>query len=160
MSTTIATTSPTESAYAPSGVALGYSHAPASVEGVVRAHRLSARRERKADEGARPWRVVRRLRGLVLDNQGESWLVGFDVNGELVEYEMPAERLRKHGIKMRHQPFEMDEVVSMDPEVEAKGYCFRALAGPDEAFVEELSLDPERQRLRDLIFTKFGKSQG
>lgn len=160
MSTTIATTSPTESAYASSGVALGYSHAPTSVEGVVRAHRLSERRERKAEEGPRPWRVVRRLRGLVLDNQGESWLVGFDVNGELVEYEMPAERLRKHGIKMRHQPFEMDEVVSVDPEVEAKGYRFRPLAGTDEAFVEELTLDPERQRLRDLIFAKFGKSQG
>ena len=43
MSATIATTSPTESSYAPSGVALGYSHAPTSVEGVVRVHRLSAR---------------------------------------------------------------------------------------------------------------------
>ena len=159
MNATIATTSPTESSYAPSGVALGYSHAPSAVEGVVRMHRLSERRERKADEGVRPWRVVRRLRGLVLDNQGETWLVGFDVNGELVEYELPADRLRKHGIRMRHQPFEMDEVVSVDPEVEAKGYRFRPLAGPDEAFVEELSLDPERQRLRDLIFAKFGKSQ-
>ena len=147
MSTTIATTSPTESSYAPSGVAFGYSHAPTSVEGVVRMHRLGARREHKADEGTRQWRVVRRLRGLVLENQGESWLVGFEVKGELVEYEMPAERLRKHGIKMRHQPFEMDEVVSVDPEVEAKCYRFRALAGPDEAFVEEISLDPERQRL-------------
>lgn len=104
---------------------------------------------------ARRWRVVRRLRGMVLDNQGESWLVGFEVNGELVEYELPAERLRHNGINMRHQPFEMDEVVSVGPEVEAKGYCFRALAGPDEAFVEELSLDPERQRLRDLIIAKF-----
>lgn len=159
MSATIATTFPTEFAYAPSSVALGYSHSPTSVEGAVRAHRLSGR-ERKADEGARPWRVVRRLRGLVLDNQGESWLVGFDVNGELVEYEMPADRLRKHGIKMRHQPFEMDEVVSVDPEVEAKGYRFRPLAGTDEAFVEELTLDPERQRLRNLIFAKFGNSQG
>ena len=79
------------------------------------------------------------------------------MNGELVEYELPAERLRKHGIKMRHQPFEMDEAVSLDPEVEAKGYRFRPLAGVEEAFVEELNLDPERQRLRDLIFTKFGK---
>ncbi len=159
MSATIATTSPTESSYAPTGVALGYSHAPTSVEGVVRVHRHSERRERKTDEGTRPWKVVRRLRGLVLDNQGESWLVGFDVKGELVEYELPAERLRKHGIMMRHQPFEMDEVVSVDPEVEGKLYRFRALAGPNEAFVEELSLDPERQRLRDLIFAKFGKSQ-
>ena len=105
-------------------------------------------------QAARRWRVVRRLRGMVLNNQGESWLVGFEVNGELVEYELPAERLRHHGIKMRHQPFEMDEVVSVDPEVEAKGYRFRALAGPDEAFLEELSLDPERQRLRDLILAK------
>ncbi len=160
MSATIATTSPTESSYAPSGAALGYTHAPTSVEGVVRVHRLSDRRERKTDEGGRAWRVVRRLRGLVLDNQGESWLVGFEVKGELVEYELPAERLRKHGIMMRHQPFEMDEVVSVDPEVEAKGYRFRPLAGPNEAFVEELTLDPERQRLRDLIFAKFGKSQG
>jgi len=159
MSTTIATTSPTESSSAMSGVALGFSNAPTSVEGVVHMRRLSPRRERKSDEGSRPWRVVRRLRGLVLDNQGESWLVGFEVKGELVEYELPAERLRKHGIKMRHQPFEMDEVVSVDPEVEAKGYRFRPLAGPNEAFVEELSLDPERQRLRDLIFAKFGKSQ-
>ena len=159
MSTTIATTSPSESSYTPSGVALGYSHASTSLEGVVRAQRLSERRERKADEGARPWRVVRRLRGLVLDNQGESWLVGFEVKGELVEYEMPADQLRKHGITMRHQPFQMDEVVSVDPDVEAKGYRFRPLAGSNEAFLEELNLDPERQRLRDLIFAKFGKSQ-
>lgn len=159
MSATIATTSPTEYSYAPSGVAVGYIHAPTSVEGVSRVRRISERRERKANESARPWRVIRRLRGLVLDNQGESWLVGFEVEGELIEYELPAERLRKHGIMMRHQPFEMDEVVSMDPEVEAKGYRFRPLAGPNEAFVEELSLDQERQRLRDLIFAKFGKSQ-
>lgn len=159
MSATIATTSPTESSDASSGVALGYSYAPTSVEGVVRVHPLSGRRERKTDEGGRQWRVVRRLRGLVLDNHGDSWLVGFDVKGELVEYELPAARLRKHGITMRHQPFQMDEMESLDPEVEAKGYRFRALAGPDEAFVEELTLDPERQRLRDLIFAKFGKPQ-
>jgi hypothetical protein len=100
------------------------------------------------------------MRGLVLDNQGESWLVGFDVKGELVEYELPAARLVKHGIKMRHQPFEMDEVVSIDPEVEAKGYRFRPLAGPDEAFAQDLNFNPERQRLRDLILAKFGKSKG
>lgn len=159
MSATIATTFSTESSYAPSGVALGYTHVPTSVEGVVRAHRLIERREHKSVSGQRSLRVVRRLRGLVLDNQGDSWLVGFEVKGELVEYELPADRLRKHGIKMRHQPFEMDEVESVDPEVEGKLYRFRPLAGPDEAFEEELSLDPERQRLRDLIFAKFGKSQ-
>ena len=156
MSATISTTASSESSYAPSGAALGYSHAPSSVEGVVRVHRLSGR---KADEGTRPWRVVRRLRGLVLDNHGDSWLVGFEVKGELIEYEIPAERLRKRGITVRHQPFEMDEMVSVDPEVEGKLYRFCPLATPDEAFVEELNLDPERQRLRDLIFAKFGKSQ-
>jgi hypothetical protein len=118
---------------------------------------LSGRSERKDRADERRWRVVRRLRGLALDNQGESWLVGFEINGKLVEYELPAARLSKRGIKMRHQPFEMDEVVSADPGVEDKGYRFRPLAGPNESFVEELRLDPERQRLRDLIFAKFGR---
>lgn len=160
MSATIATTASSESNYALSGVALGYSYEPTSVEGAVRVHRISGRSERKIDKGTRTWRVVRRLRGLVLDNHGDSWLVGFEVKGELVEYELPSDRLLKHGIKLRHQPFEMDEVVSVDPEVEAKGYRFRPLAEAEEAFVEELTLDPERQRLRDLIFAKFGKSKG
>ena len=158
MSATIATTSPTETSDASSGAVLGYGQASTSVEGVVRVRPLSGR-GRRVGEGGRQWRPVRCLRGLVLDNQGESWLVGFDVKGELVEYELPAERLRKHGITMRHQPFQMDELESLDPEVEAKGYRFLALAGSNDAFVEELSLDPERQRLRDLIFAKFGKSQ-
>ena len=159
MSATIATAASIESSYSPSGADLGYNNSPTAVEGVVRIGQFSRPTQRKANEGARPWRVVRRFRGLVLDNQGDSWSVGFADKGELVEYELPADRLRKHGITMRHQPFEMDELVSVDPEVEGKLYRFRPLAGPDDAFVEELNLDPERRRLRDLIFAKFGKSQ-
>ena len=59
------------------------------------------------------------------------------------------------------QYFRADKTLpdQMPANSQAKGYRFRPLAGTEEAFMEELNLDPERQRLRDVIFAKFGKSQ-
>ena len=158
MSATIATTSTTATSYAASWVAVSYGVSPTSTEGVVRASQIC--KKRRKDKRLLPQlRVVRRLRGLVLDNHGAEFLVGFEVNGELVEYELPAAQLRGNGITMRHQPFEMDEMKSTDPEIYGKVYRFRPLANAEEAYVEEIKLDPERQRLRNLIFASFGKAQ-
>jgi len=67
--------------------------------------------------------------------------------------------MRKVGIVARFQPFEMDEMVPLQAGVAGKLYRFLPLANAKDAFVETLTLDPERQKKRDRIFARFGKSQ-
>lgn len=100
---------------------------------------------------ARQWRVLRRFRGIIIDPTGDVWTVGFIEGGRLVEYEFPSEPFRKHGITSRFQPFEMDEIESIDPGISASGYRYRPLATEMDVFLDEVELGPEQKRLRDLI---------
>ena len=133
--------------------------------GIFRGHtvvfRGGANSRRQQKNRKSEWKVVRRLRGIVLDTEGETWKVAFIDNGEAIEYEMPAESLRKQGIKMALQPFEMDEVTSCDREIQdSVGYRFRPLADTRAAVMEPFELSPEHKELRDLILAKFSNPQG
>jgi hypothetical protein len=103
--------------------------------------------------------VKRRLKGFVTDTQGETWRVTFVENRREIPYDLPAENLRKAGIETRYQPFEMDELESIRPDISGKVYRFRPLAETKDAFLDTLPLDPDRQSKRDLILAYFRKSQ-
>lgn len=114
---------------------------------------------RKQGSTPRGFVVKRRLKGILMEAHGDTWRVVFVENGEKIPYDLPAERLRKAGIETRYQPFEMDEMEPIQNELAGKIYRFRPLAEAKDAFLEILPLDPERQRKRDLILARFGKSQ-
>lgn len=104
--------------------------------------------------------VKRRLKGIVEENSGESWRVVFLENGKPFHYELPSTHLKEVGVELVNQPFEMDELVPRRPGLSGKLYRFRALAASDDAFLEFLPLDAERQRKRGAILAKFKKSSG
>jgi hypothetical protein len=100
-------------------------------------------------------KVLRRLRGFVIEMGGEEAKVGFVEDGDTYEYYLPSSPLEKAGIKAESQPFEMDEVEIKTEAGVIVGYEFRPLAKPSDAFQDSFELDPERERKRDLIFKTF-----
>jgi len=104
--------------------------------------------------------VTRKLKGFVFQNTGEIWRVIFIDNGKKLPYDLPAARLHKAGIRERYQPFEMDELQPISPDIVGKMYRFRPLAKATDVFNETLPLDPDRQRKYDLIIARLGKSKG
>ncbi len=105
-------------------------------------------------------RVLRRLKGFLIEMQGADARVAFVENGQTIHYDLPAEQLRHAGISARNQPFQMDEVeMQAGDEGWFVGYRFLPLAKPSDAYIETLDLDDERKRKRDLIFKEFANSQ-
>ena len=115
-----------------------------------------ARPEREQDTKLR---VIRRLQGFLIEFQDTDAKVAFVQDGQTILYFLPSKSLRQSGIIAQNQPFEMDEVEMESPCGPIFGYRFRPLAKPSDGFVETVELDPERQRKRDLIFKRFGKTQ-
>ena len=93
-----------------------------------------------------------------MEMQTKEARVAFVDDDKTVLYDLPAEQLRKAGIEVINQPFQMDEI-----EMEADdggwiiGYRFLSLAKPSDAYIEPLSFDAERKRKRDLILKEFAK---
>jgi hypothetical protein len=54
-------------------------------------------------------KTYRKVRGILLGFFGEEAKVAFDVRGEPLEYWLPAKLLRKNGVTMEDQPFELIE---------------------------------------------------
>jgi hypothetical protein len=119
----------------------------------------ASRTEVKPEAAARNLMVTRKLKGFVFQNTGEIWRVMFIENGKEVPYDLPAARLHRAGIRERYQPFEMDELQPISPDIVGKVYRFRPLAKTTDVFNETLPLDPERQRKYDLIIARLGKSK-
>ena len=115
--------------------------------------------ELKPEAATRNFVVTRKLKGFISQNTGDTWRVIFVDNGRSIPYDLPAARLYKAGIQERYQPFEMDELESISPEIVGKVYRFRPLAKATDVFNETLPLDPERQRKYDLIIARLGKSK-
>lgn len=103
------------------------------------------------------FRVVRRMKGFLTENQGQEWRVVFVDNNERYDYDLPAAQLRDAGIISNNQPFQMDEMESTIPGLSGTLYRFKALAMPEDAFLETLELDDERKAKRNEIFSWFGK---
>jgi hypothetical protein len=122
----------------------------------IRVHAASAAPEKAAAKS----RVLRRLKGFLVETQGLDSRIVFVSDGEAVPYYLPTAQLKKAGITAPNQPFEMDEFeMETDDGAYAIGYRFLALAKPSDVFPDVLELDVERQRKRDLIFKKFGKAK-
>jgi hypothetical protein len=117
-------------------------------------------KERPTHQKTKPL-VLRRFQGFLIESQGLTARVGFIQNGEVIQYDMPAEQLRRSGIEIKNQPFQMDEI-EMPSEGGGiiVGYRFRPLAKAADAYVETLDLDEERKRKRNLILQEFAKAKG
>jgi len=131
--------------------------------GVAAAETASVR-VRSVDRGASrtgdvPRKVLRRLRGFVIEMGGVEAKVGFVDDGGTYEYYLPAASLSKAGIKGENQPFQMDEVEVKTEAGVIVGYEFQPLAKPSDAFRDSFELDEERRQKRDLIFRTFRHAQ-
>jgi hypothetical protein len=103
-------------------------------------------------------KVVRRINGFLVEDEGEDYKVMLIQDGEAVAYYMPAGPLRNAGIAAPNQPFQMDEIeVKISGDRTMTGYSFSALAKPTDAFNDATELTDERRRKLNLIFKKFGK---
>jgi hypothetical protein len=99
------------------------------------------------------------LKGFLIELQSDEARVGFVENGRTIVYDLPADPLRRAGVTLRNQPFQMDEIESEGKDGSITvGYRFLPLASRSDAYIETLSLDQERRRKRDLIFKEFGKT--
>ena len=106
-------------------------------------------------------RTTRRLKGFLVELQSNEARVAFVENGQTVSYDLPADQIRRAGIMVRNQPFQMDEIETEDENgFPIVGYRFLPLAQPSDAYIETLNFDDERKRKRDLILKEFGKTQG
>ena len=123
-------------------------------------HAASAAPKKRESAKVPQTRVLRRLKGFLVETQGLDSRVVFVSNGETVQYYLPTEQLKRARITAPNQPFEMDEfeMETVDGGY-AIGYRFLALAKPTDGFTDVIELDAERRRKRDLIFKKFGKAQ-
>jgi hypothetical protein len=102
----------------------------------------------------------RRLRGFLVEMQSDDARVAFVDNGQTILYDLPAEHLRKAGVTVKNQPFQMDEI---EGQSESGGYSieyrFLPLAKASDAEIEVLKFSEERKRKRDLIFNEFSKAK-
>ncbi len=105
-------------------------------------------------------KILRRLQGFLVEDDGEEYKVAFVENDGLVFYYLPASPMRKAGIAAPNQPFQMDEVeVQLSSGRAVTGYTFVPLAKPSDAFVDSIDLNGERRSKLATIFKKFGKAK-
>jgi hypothetical protein len=105
-------------------------------------------------------RVLRRLQGFLIEMQAAEARVAFIENGQLVQYDLPSDQLRRNGIETRNQPFQMDEIELQTEVGQVVAYHFQPLAKLSDAYIEPLNFDEERKRKRDLILKEFTKTKG
>lgn len=105
--------------------------------------------------------VRRRLKGFLVELQSNEARVAFVEGDQIIYYDLPAEQIRRAGIEIRNQPFQMDEIDTEDEDGNfITGYRFLPLAQKSDGFIETLNFDDERKRKRELILKEFGKTQG
>jgi hypothetical protein len=105
--------------------------------------------------------VRRRLKGFLVELQRNEARVGFLDGDQVIYYDLPAEQIRRAGIEIRNQPFQMDEIDTEDEDGNfIIGYRFLPLAQKSDGFIETLNFDDERKRKRELILKEFRKTQG
>lgn len=103
-------------------------------------------------------KILRRLDGFLVEDQGEEYKVAFVEEDNLIFYYLPASPLRKAGITAPNQPFQMDELeVELASGRTMTGYSFVALAKPSDSFNDSIELNDERRRKLTAIFKRFGK---
>jgi hypothetical protein len=116
-------------------------------------------KKRKNQEPKQHIKVLRRLSGLLIELQGKTALVDLEADGNHYRYEIPSDNLIKCGVKIKNQPFQMDEVEIQMEDGVVTGYKFKALASADDVFSDLIELDAERKKKQELIFSYFAKSK-
>jgi hypothetical protein len=119
----------------------------------------ATRKERKSEERKPQPRVLRRLEGFLMEMEKDEARVAFVEDGRVTPYDMPADQLRRSGIVVKNQPFQMDEIELKLEGGLVVGYRFEPLAKPSDAYIEPLNFDAERKRKRDLILKEFSKAK-
>lgn len=105
-------------------------------------------------------RVKRRLKGFLVELQSNEARVAFVENEDTIFYDLPADQIRRAGIKLRNQPFQMDEIETEDENGNLiVGYRFVALAMPSDSYIETLNFDEELKRKRAFVLSEFGQTQ-
>lgn len=116
----------------------------------------------KRQKGRRPTanptsKVLRRLKGFIIEFGGRESRVAFVNNGEIVEYDLPSNQLREAGIIGKNQPFQMDEIQVRSPDGGVMvAYRFTALAAASAAYSQVLKLDAKLTNKRDIILKNLG----
>ncbi len=104
--------------------------------------------ERRAPaETSRPReRTLRRFEGVLLEQSGEDAKVALFERRQKYEYWIPADPLRKAGIEVVGQPFEMDECEIIGEGECTVSYRYRRAADKKDAYRETLDLDEKRKK--------------
>jgi hypothetical protein len=145
---------PTQVRWARGATAETWSEAPRGVLNYSLARRKPARSEQKQQP-----RVLRRLQGFLLEIQGADARVALVENEHVFQYDLPADLLRRSGIEMMNQPFQMDEIEMRTDQGLVTGYRFQPLANASDAYLDTLNLNDDRKRKRDLILREFAENQ-
>ena len=86
-------------------------------------------------------RVIRRLHGFFIQEEGQEARVAFVENDKLVHYFLPLKLFREGDVTAENQPFEMDEFEAIVEGVEMKGYKVRPSAFPRDSRIEPIALE-------------------
>jgi hypothetical protein len=122
----------------------------------VVAHRSNARKPSSGSKLQK--RVLRRLRGVLLREEGKEAHVLLVDGKAHYHYRLPLQHLQQAGIKHMNQPFEMDEIETSDGDSVFIGYAFRQTAGAASAFLDVVELSPELKEKQKSIFRRFEKT--
>jgi hypothetical protein len=104
-------------------------------------------------------RIVRRLHGFFVQEEGDEARVAFVENGSLVHYFLPLKVFREGGVTVENQPFEMDELEAVVEGVPMKGYKVRPSALPRDSRVETIALDPRSEENLRFILARAPNAQ-
>ncbi|HEV3208972.1 MAG TPA: hypothetical protein VGY91_01800 [Chthoniobacterales bacterium] len=102
-------------------------------------------------------KTYRKARGILLGFFGEEAKVAFDVRGQPLEYWLPAKLLRKNGVTMEDQPFELIEGErQLGTSVEFYTHIV-ALADASSSTMEPLALEKSYEAKLKFILKSPGK---
>jgi|LakMenEpi03Aug12_release.lakeMendotaPanAssembly.Ray.scaffolds.fasta_scaffold498891_2 hypothetical protein len=96
-------------------------------------------------------RTVRRLKGFLIEFNGEEARVGFLNDNQVVEYFLPARYLKESKITEPGQPFEMDEYEEKRATGFSTGTEFKPIASANSGTITNRLLTQEQLELRNAI---------
>jgi hypothetical protein len=99
-------------------------------------------------------RVKRKIQGILVSFSGDEALVLFDSDGKGIEYWLPAELLRKNGVTVHDQPFELIESEIIDGHEFILQSSITALATQSSGTIEPLDLQKSYKAKRDFLLKK------
>jgi hypothetical protein len=99
-------------------------------------------------------RVKKKIQGILVSFSGDEALVLFDSDGKAIEYWLPAELLRKNGVTVYYQPFELIESEIIDGHEFILQSSITPLATESSGTIEPLDLQKSYKAKRDFLLKK------